>query len=67
MKVKLAEGRLLRDPTTKMHMKPDVERDVPDNSPYWRRRLRDGDVVKVEAPPPDPPPETHRRAVPRED
>lgn len=27
--------------------------DVPDNQ-YWRRRLRDGDVVPVEAPAPKP-------------
>jgi hypothetical protein len=27
--------------------------DVPDNQ-YWRRRLRDGDVVRVEAPAPAP-------------
>jgi hypothetical protein len=55
MKVKLAEGRALRDPTTKHLMKPDDVRDVPDGSLYWRRRLRDGDVVRVDAPPPDKP------------
>lgn len=46
MKVKLAEGRALRDPVTKMPIAPDTVRDVP-NTPYWRRRLRDGDVVAV--------------------
>lgn len=53
MKVKLAEGRMLRDPTTRQPMKPDQVRDVPDNALYWRRRLRDGDVVRVDAPPAD--------------
>lgn len=47
MKVKLAEGRRLRDPVTKVHMEPDQVRDVPINI-YWRRRLRDGDVVAVD-------------------
>jgi hypothetical protein len=47
MKVKLAEGRALRDPLTKTLMKPDEVRDVP-NSMYWIRRVRDGDVVVVE-------------------
>lgn len=57
MKVKLAEGRLLRDPVTKQLMNPDQVRDVPDTSLYWRRRLRDGDVVSAEdkaAPKPAP-------------
>lgn len=52
MKVKLAEGRALRDPTTHAMMKPDEVRDVPDTSMYWRRRLRDGDVVAADAAPP---------------
>jgi hypothetical protein len=50
MKVKLAPGRALRDPQTKTLMMPGDVRDVPDNSMYWRRRLRDGDVVPAEAP-----------------
>lgn len=62
MKVKLAEGRALRDPTTHAMMKPDEVRDVPDNSIYWRRRLRDGDVVAADAPPAH-----HRRAAAKED
>lgn len=52
MKVKLAEGRLLRDPVTKALMSPDQVREVPDTSLYWRRRLRDGDVVRADAPAP---------------
>ena len=51
MKVKLAEGRALRDPQTKQLMSPDQVRDVPDTSFYWRRRLRDGDVVRVDTAP----------------
>lgn len=47
MKVKLAEGRALRDPTTHAMMSPDEVREVPDTDLYWRRRVRDGDVVKV--------------------
>jgi hypothetical protein len=46
MKVKLAPGRRLRDPITKVLMEPDTEREVPLNQ-YWTRRLRDGDVVEV--------------------
>lgn len=51
MKVKLAKGRLLRDPNTKMLMDPNAEREVPDTDFYWRRRLRDGDAVLVGDPP----------------
>lgn len=51
MKVKLAEGRLLRDPVTKQLMSPDQVREVPDTSFYWRRRLRDGDVVRADEAP----------------
>jgi len=47
MKVKLAEGRALRDPQTRQMMRPDEVRDVPETSLYWRRRLRDGDVISV--------------------
>jgi hypothetical protein len=48
MKVKLAAGRALRDPVTRQLMGPDQVREVPDTSTYWRRRLRDGDVVLIE-------------------
>lgn len=61
MKVKLAEGRRLRDPVTKVHLKPDEVRDVPVNI-YWRRRLRDGDVVSAED---APAAETHSRRLAR--
>ena len=43
MRVKPAEGRQVRDPVTKQLL-PAAGRDVPDNQ-FWRRRLRDGDVV----------------------
>jgi hypothetical protein len=45
MKVKPAEGRQVRDPST-MQLLPAEGREVPDNQ-FWRRRLRDGDVVEV--------------------
>ena len=56
------------DPTVKIPYEGtltmlDIEgADVPDNQ-YWRRRLRDGDVVRVEAPAPAPrqPPIVHGR------
>lgn len=47
MRVKPAEGRQVRDPVTKQLL-PAAGRDVPDNQ-FWRRRLRDGDVVFAEA------------------
>lgn len=47
MKIKLAEGRRLRDPFTRVHLRADEVRDVVP-SMFWRRRLRDGDVVVVE-------------------
>jgi Protein of unknown function (DUF2635) len=43
MRVKPAEGRAVRDPVT-MQLLPDGGREVPDNQ-FWRRRLRDGDVI----------------------
>jgi hypothetical protein len=62
MKVKLAEGRALRDPTTRALMRPDEVRDVPETSLYWRRRLRDGDVIPVE----DRAPARHARPAEKE-
>lgn len=47
MKVKPAQGRAVRDPHS-MALLPAEGRDVPDRDPFWRRRLRDGDVVRVE-------------------
>jgi hypothetical protein len=47
MKVKLAEGRAIRDPVTRAMMRPEEVRDVP-LTDYWRRRLRDGDIVSAE-------------------
>jgi hypothetical protein len=43
MHVRPAPGFTIRDPDLKDHL-PQEGRDVPD-SPYWHRRLRDGDVV----------------------
>jgi hypothetical protein len=51
MMVKPAEGREVRDPITKQLL-PRAGRNVP-NDMFWRRRLRDGDVVLIdEAAPP---------------
>lgn len=47
MKVKPAEGRAVRDPRT-MNLLPDEGAEVSDRDVFWRRRLRDGDVVLVE-------------------
>lgn len=49
MKVKPRQGLLVRDPDTK-HPLPPEGAEVPDTS-HWRRRLADGDVVRVEAEP----------------
>jgi hypothetical protein len=60
MKLKPAEGRAVRDPDT-MALLPAEGRNVPDTM-FWRRRLRDGDVVEVGA---DPAPRAmHHRAAP---
>lgn len=45
MKVKPAQGIKIRDPDLKDFL-PEEGRDVPD-SPFWHRRVRDGDVVAV--------------------
>jgi hypothetical protein len=43
MIVKPAPGRMVRDPRT-LQLLPDEGREVPDH-PFWRRRIRDGDVI----------------------
>ena len=43
MRVKPAEGRMVRDPRS-MALLPEEGRDVPRNS-FWLRRVRDKDVV----------------------
>jgi Protein of unknown function (DUF2635) len=57
MKVRIAEGRALRDPVTKTLYQPGEVRDVPE-SLYWVRRLRDGDCERV-----DKPAAAHHRAT----
>lgn len=42
--VRPVQGLLVRDPET---MKPVSEDMVVMDTPYWRRRLRDGDVVLI--------------------
>jgi hypothetical protein len=46
MKIKPAPGRMVRDPRTMLAL-PEEGRDVP-RTPFWLRRLRDGDVVFVD-------------------
>ncbi len=46
--VKPAAGLKVRDDASGQHLPPEGK-DVPD-TPYWRRRLRSGDVVRVEPP-----------------
>ncbi|WP_028205016.1 DUF2635 domain-containing protein [Paraburkholderia nodosa] len=62
MYVKPAPGLMLRDPVTKQLLSaapvegvkttvvPDEGMKVDDNDLYWRRRLRDGDAVRVTGP-----------------
>ncbi|MGP0906907.1 DUF2635 domain-containing protein [Serratia sp. CY76391] len=52
MFVKPVPGRLVRDPV-KGTLLPENGAEVPDDAYFWRNRLRDGDVVKVEQPPDD--------------
>ena len=52
MYVKAATGLVIRDPDL-MDLIPAEGREVP-ASPYWVRRLNDGDVVLTS--PPEPPP-----------
>lgn len=54
MRVKPAEGRAVRDPQT-MQLLPDEGAVVPDDDPFWTRRVLDADV---EIMPDDPPPDT---------
>jgi hypothetical protein len=59
MRVKPAEGRAVRDPVTKKLL-PAAGREVPDNQ-FWRRRVRDGDViVETAATPRNGPPSPRR-------
>jgi hypothetical protein len=46
MKVYPVPGRLVRDPRS-MQPVPDAGRDVPDDDPYWVRRVRDGDLTET--------------------
>jgi hypothetical protein len=58
MRVKPTAGRLVRQPIPPYELLPAEGREVPDNQ-FWRRRLRDGDVVVVTEgrPPATPPPQ----------
>ena len=50
--VKPAPGKMIRDPVTQQFVDPDKGLRVDPSDTYWRRRLRDGDVVNADAPPP---------------
>ena len=44
MRVIPAPGRAVRDPQS-MQLLPPEGREVPDNDPFWVRRVRDKDVI----------------------
>jgi hypothetical protein len=46
--VKPAQGKMIRDPVTQQFVDPDKGMRVDPNDLYWRRRLRDGDVVTAD-------------------
>ena len=54
MKVRPAEGRAVRDPVSMMLL-PDEGATVPDDDPFWTRRVIDGDVEVITDDPPPPP------------
>ncbi|HSR78761.1 MAG TPA: DUF2635 domain-containing protein [Xanthobacteraceae bacterium] len=60
MRVKPAPQRMVRDPLTNQLL-PEDGREVPDNQ-FWRRRIRDRDVVIVTAAPAPTAPPPQRRA-----
>jgi len=47
VKIKLTPGRAVRDPDNGMLLPEDAAVEVPD-SIFWRRRLRDGDITRVQ-------------------
>ncbi|WP_434115862.1 DUF2635 domain-containing protein [Paraburkholderia caffeinilytica] len=53
LRIRPAAGRVVRDPD--LHDLITGARTVPD-SPFWRRRLRDGDVTPDDSPPGAPEP-----------
>jgi hypothetical protein len=60
MKVVPAPGRAVRDPHT-MILLPPEGREVKDSDVFWRRRVRDGDVI-VEVSERQPEPQPAREA-----
>lgn len=52
MFIRPVTNRMVRDPITRQHL-PEGGAQVPD-SPYWRRRIRAGDVVVTTPPRPAP-------------
>jgi Protein of unknown function (DUF2635) len=54
MRIKPAPGRLVRDPYTRAEVPPEG-RNVSETS-YWLRRVRDGDVIRMDGEQPAPEP-----------
>jgi len=47
MKVMVVDGKRVRDPGSKLILKPGELRDVPETT-FWLRRLAEGDAKRVE-------------------
>jgi hypothetical protein len=62
MKVRIAEGRAIRDPVTHTLYQAGETREVPE-SMFWHRRLRDGDATAVRERHPQQDHERHGRAA----
>jgi hypothetical protein len=56
MKIIPAPGKAVRDPRSMMLL-PDDGREVPDDDPFWLRRVRDADVTVAGAPLPEQQPQ----------
>lgn len=48
IKIKPVEGKIVRNPVTRQPLSKDGE--LVEKSPFWIRRLKDGDVVHVNEP-----------------
>ena len=64
MKIKPADPAVKIPYEGTLIMLPDEGAEVPDNQ-YWRRRLRDGDVVRLDAPASAAPPRAPQRGEAR--
>lgn len=50
MFIKPSPGLVLRDPVTKQLLPADTPTEVPDDDPFYARRVRDGDVLVLTNP-----------------